>query len=82
MHCFPYNFLYFVYPNNTNMRKESDKMKKDAWEKFNQTGRVDDYLKYKGKQQDYLNEMGTEVFIKGKGGRSGKNSRRDRSKND
>lgn len=55
-------------------------MKKEAWEKFIGTGSIDDYLKYKGKQKDYLNEMGTEVIIRtNKGGNSDKNNRRDRS---
>jgi hypothetical protein len=55
-------------------------MKKEAWEKFIGTGSVDDYLKYKGKQKDYLNEMGTEVIVRNdKGGNRDKSSRRDRS---
>lgn len=55
-------------------------MKKEAWEKFIGTGSIDDYLKYKGKQKDYLNEMGTEVIVRNnKGGNSDKNNRRDRS---
>lgn len=55
-------------------------MKKEAWEKFHQTGHVDDYLKYKGKQSDYLNEMGTEVIVRdNKGGKNDKNNRRGRT---
>ncbi|HEY8435825.1 MAG TPA: hypothetical protein VIK63_02075, partial [Haloplasmataceae bacterium] len=60
---------------------ECDNMKKEAWEKFIGSGSIDDYLKYKGKQKDYLNEMGTEVVIrsKDKGGKRDQNNRRDRS---
>ena len=56
-------------------------MKKEAWEKFIGTGSIDDYLKYKGKQKDYLNDMATDVIVrtKIKGGNSDKIYRRDRS---
>lgn len=55
-------------------------MKKEAWEKFMDSGRIDDYLRYKAKQQNYLEEIGTEVHVKEhKGGNSEKNHRRDRS---
>lgn len=64
------------------MRKDHDIMKKDAWEKFQNSGSVNDYLSYKNKQSNYLNEMGTEVIVRSnKGDRNGRNSRRDRSKN-
>lgn len=57
-------------------------MKKEAWEKFTHSGKVEDYLKYKNNQRNYLNEMGTEVIIKNsKRDKSGRNNRRDRSKN-
>ena len=55
-------------------------MKKEAWEKFINTGSVNDYLSYKRKQKRYLNEMGTEVIIKDSKGDNNGNSRRDRSK--
>ncbi|MDF2698543.1 MAG: hypothetical protein K0Q49_99 [Haloplasmataceae bacterium] len=45
------------------------KMKKESWDKFLNTGNVEDYLDYKNRQKKYLNEMGTEVIIK--------NSKRD-----
>ena len=56
-------------------------MKRDAWDNFLHSGSVDDYLKYKKRQQQYLNEMGTEVIINdSKRDRNGRNSRRDHSK--
>lgn len=57
-------------------------MKKEAWEHFVNTGRVQDYLSYKNRQKKYLNEMGTEVIVKrSKRDNHAKNNRRDRSKN-
>lgn len=56
-------------------------MKKEAWDKFLNTGSVDDYLSYKNKQKKYLSEMGTEVIIKdSKRDNHGRNNRRDRYK--
>ncbi|QVK19166.1 hypothetical protein KHQ81_05560 [Mycoplasmatota bacterium] len=56
-------------------------MKKEAWDKFLNTGSVNDYLSYKNKQKKYLNEMGTEVIIKdSKRDNHGRNNRRDRHK--
>lgn len=52
-------------------------MKKEAWEKFMNTGSVKDYLTYKKKQRKYLNEMGTEVIIKNSKRDKDGNSRRD-----
>ncbi len=53
-------------------------MKKEAWDKFMHTGRVNDYLNYKKRQKKYLNEMGTEVIIKdSKRDKNGRNNRRD-----
>ena len=39
-------------------------MKKEAWDRFLNSGSVKDYLNYKNRQKRYLNEMGTEVVIK------------------
>jgi hypothetical protein len=57
-------------------------MKKEAWEKFMQTGNINDYLSYKKKQKRYLNEMGTEVIIKDRKRDRDGNSRRDSIKNE
>ena len=56
-------------------------MKKEAWEKFLDSGSVKDYLNYKNRQKKYLNEMGTEVIIKdSKRDNRDSNYRRDRFK--
>ncbi|ERJ13820.1 hypothetical protein [Haloplasma contractile] len=56
-------------------------MKKDAWNKFKNTGSIEDYLNYKRKQKNYLNEMGSEVIIKdSKRDSNGRSNRRNHSK--
>jgi hypothetical protein len=57
-------------------------MKKEAWDQFKDSGSINDYLSYKNKQKDFLNEMGTEVIVNSKGDKRNGASRRDRTKDE